>query len=104
MLALVLSVPIWSFLFTLVLSQQVCCSNKGTAWSRGPKTLSYTELQISVHRPQSPINNLKYVAVHMDVVHHISDGKLNPNAETKSAGHGTLPKHCAELRFVARQQ
>lgn len=43
-----LTVPSWSFLFTLGLSQRVCCSNKGAVLSRGPKTLSYTELRIRV--------------------------------------------------------
>lgn len=37
------------------------------------------------HRPLSPsFNNLKYAAIHMDVVHPISDGKLHPDAGPKT--------------------
>lgn len=43
----------------------------------------------------------------MDVVHPISEGKLNPDAGTKTlipSGQGVLPKHCTDLRFVRGNQ
>ena len=46
----------------------------------------------------------------MDVVPPISDGKLHPDAGTKTlipsahAGQGALPKHCTDLRLVFGHQ
>lgn len=49
-------------------------------------------------------NNLKYAALHMDVVHPISDGKNTPghrnqNTDPISAGQCALPKHCTAFYF-----
>lgn len=55
------------------------------------------------HRP--PFNNLKYAAIHMDVVHPISDGKKTPwrRNHNHQRGHAAK-KHCTGLRLVPGHQ